>query len=112
MDEELGQFAQYLEWYAEVVLDEDADTAKAYWQACLPSTGVLAPELPVRYADIAPGKAGGQTLTAALDPRVLERSEPTGSPAQHAGDHAIACSLVGAAGARQWARRFCRGPAA
>ena len=73
VDEELGQFAQYLEWHAEVVLDEDADTAKAYWQACLPSTGVLAPELPVRYADTAPGKAGGQTLTAALDPRVLER---------------------------------------
>lgn len=73
VDEELGQFAQYLEWHAEVVLDEDADTAKAYWQACLPGAGVLAPDLPGRYATIGQDKLDGQSLTATLDPRVHER---------------------------------------
>lgn len=34
-EEEPAQFAQYLEWRAEVVQDEDATTAKAYWQAHL-----------------------------------------------------------------------------
>lgn len=31
-DEESGEFAQYLEWRSEVVLDEDAVTARSYWQ--------------------------------------------------------------------------------
>lgn len=31
-DEESGEFAQYLEWRSEVVLDEDAVTARTYWQ--------------------------------------------------------------------------------
>jgi amino acid adenylation domain-containing protein len=31
-DEESGEFAQYLEWRSEVVLDEDAATARTYWQ--------------------------------------------------------------------------------
>ena len=31
-DEAPGEFAQYLEWRSEVVLDEDATTARTYWQ--------------------------------------------------------------------------------
>jgi amino acid adenylation domain-containing protein len=31
-DEGPGEFAQYLEWRSEVVLDEDAATARTYWQ--------------------------------------------------------------------------------
>lgn len=31
-DEAPGEFAQYLEWRSEVVLDEDAGTARTYWQ--------------------------------------------------------------------------------
>lgn len=31
-DQEPGEFAQYLEWRSEVVLDEDAGTARTYWQ--------------------------------------------------------------------------------
>ncbi|MCW1245826.1 amino acid adenylation domain-containing protein [Pseudomonas sp. SAICEU22] len=31
-DEAPGEFAQYLEWRSEVVLDEDAATARTYWQ--------------------------------------------------------------------------------
>ncbi|WP_085607921.1 MULTISPECIES: non-ribosomal peptide synthetase [unclassified Pseudomonas] len=31
-DEAPGEFSQYLEWRSEVVLDEDATTARAYWQ--------------------------------------------------------------------------------
>ena len=73
VDEELGQFAQYLEWHAEVVLDEDADTAKAYWQTYLAGAGALAPDLPGRYANTVQGKAVGQSLSTDLDPRVLAR---------------------------------------
>lgn len=73
VDEELGQFAQYLEWHAEVVLDEDAHTAKAYWQAYLPGAGALAPDLPGRYANTVQGNAAGQSLSSDLDPSVLAR---------------------------------------
>ncbi len=73
VDEELGQFAQYLEWHAEVVLDEDAHTAKAYWQAYLPGAGALAPDLPGRYASTVQGNAAGQSLSSDLDPSVLAR---------------------------------------
>ena len=31
-DDEPGEFAQYLEWRSEVILDEDAATARTYWQ--------------------------------------------------------------------------------
>lgn len=34
-DEAPGEFSQYLEWRSEVVLDEDASTARAYWQQLL-----------------------------------------------------------------------------
>ena len=73
VDEELGQFAQYLEWHAEVVLDEDAHTAKAYWQAYLPGAGALAPDLPGRYANTVQGNAAGRSLSSDLDPGVLAR---------------------------------------
>lgn len=47
-DEELGQFAQYLEWRAEVVLDEDAGQAAQYWQGHLGSQALAQPNLPYR----------------------------------------------------------------
>ncbi|MGR3897790.1 non-ribosomal peptide synthetase [Pseudomonas sp. 1176_21] len=57
-DEEPGQFAQYLEWRSEVLFDEDADTAKAYWQAHLPaSEACVAPCLPYRRATAQPAAA-------------------------------------------------------
>src|SRR5690606_15496659 len=47
--EETGQFAQYLEWRSEVLFDEDAESARQYWQAQLPDEqGALAPSLPYR----------------------------------------------------------------
>jgi len=49
-DEELGQFAQYLEWRAEVSLDEDAASGRQYWQAHLGNSECLAPQLPERRA--------------------------------------------------------------
>ncbi|UFH49860.1 non-ribosomal peptide synthetase [Pseudomonas sp. KNUC1026] len=51
-DEEAAQFSQYLEWRAEVVLDEDAPQGKAYWQAHLkPAAGeLLAPHPAYRRA--------------------------------------------------------------
>lgn len=73
VDEELGQFAQYLEWHAEVVLDEDAHTAKAYWQAYLPGASALAPDLPGRYANTVQGNAAGQSLSSDIAPGVLAR---------------------------------------
>ncbi|MCP1444491.1 amino acid adenylation domain-containing protein [Pseudomonas sp. GGS8] len=32
VDDETGEFSQYLEWRSEVVLDEDAASARTYWQ--------------------------------------------------------------------------------
>ncbi|NER61870.1 non-ribosomal peptide synthetase, partial [Pseudomonas sp. MAFF212428] len=64
--EEPGQFAQYLEWRSEVLFDEDAATAKAYWQAYLPASETsVAPYLPYRRAQALDGPA--LTLEAALD---------------------------------------------
>ncbi|OOV89216.1 non-ribosomal peptide synthetase [Pseudomonas sp. MF4836] len=69
VDEELGQFSQYLEWRSEVLFDEDADTAKAYWQALAPAEeGLSAPYLPYRRADaLAHDGAAVLQLTQALD---------------------------------------------
>ena len=82
-EEEPGQFAQYLEWRSEVLFDEDAATAKAYWQAHLPASETnVAPYLPYRRAQALEGPA--LTLEAALDapepgeyPLHLERMQLT-----------------------------------
>ncbi|WP_339447685.1 non-ribosomal peptide synthetase [Pseudomonas sp. EA_5y_Pfl2_R50] len=51
-DDEPGEFAQYLEWRSEVVLDEDAATARAYWQQHLQGvqTDIATPWLAARRA--------------------------------------------------------------
>ncbi|MNO25747.1 Tyrocidine synthase 3 [compost metagenome] len=50
VDEDLGQFAQYLEWRAEVILDEDASNGRDYWQTHLANAAPSAPQLPERRA--------------------------------------------------------------
>ena len=70
--EEQAQFAQYLEWRSEVVLDEDAGTAKSYWQAQLNSQATTAPDLPERRrGTVARGPI--QSLESAIDPELLTR---------------------------------------
>lgn len=53
-DEESGEFAQYLEWRSEVVLDEDAATARNYWQQHLQGvqTDIASPRLAARSAGL------------------------------------------------------------
>ncbi|WP_296265939.1 amino acid adenylation domain-containing protein [Pseudomonas sp. UBA6562] len=60
-DEELAQFEQYLEWRAEVVLDEDAGQAAQYWQAHLGSQAGFQADLPYRRA----GEVAGQAASGA-----------------------------------------------
>ena len=47
-DEALAQFEQYLQWRAEVVLDEDAGSAAQYWQAHVGHAALPQPSLPYR----------------------------------------------------------------
>ncbi|MDZ5604324.1 amino acid adenylation domain-containing protein [Pseudomonas sp. RP23018S] len=63
-DDELGQFAQYLEWRAEVVLDEDAGQAAQYWQAHLGSQALFQADLPYRRQG---GAAGGADMNVGAD---------------------------------------------
>ncbi|VVM96681.1 non-ribosomal peptide synthetase [Pseudomonas fluorescens] len=53
-DEESGEFAQYLEWRSEVVLDEDAAAARSYWQQHLHGvqTDIASPWLAARSAGL------------------------------------------------------------
>ena len=53
-DEESGEFAQYLEWRSEVVLDEDAVTARSYWQQHLQGVqaDIATPWLAARSASL------------------------------------------------------------
>lgn len=53
-DEESGEFAQYLEWRSEVVLDEDAVTARSYWQQHLQGVqaDIATPWLAARSANL------------------------------------------------------------
>ncbi|WP_426111691.1 non-ribosomal peptide synthetase [Pseudomonas sp. DSP3-2-2] len=71
-EEEQAQFAQYLEWRSEVVLDEDAGTAKSYWQAQLNSQETTAPDLPERRRGTL-AKSSIQRLEAAINPELLTR---------------------------------------
>jgi amino acid adenylation domain-containing protein len=60
-EEAPGEFAQYLEWRSEVVLDEDAGTARNYWQQHLHGlqTAIDTPWLAAR-------RAGGGTADAQI----------------------------------------------
>ncbi|WP_210639697.1 amino acid adenylation domain-containing protein [Pseudomonas sp. Tri1] len=75
-DEAPGEFAQYLEWRSEVVLDEDAASARAYWQQHLQGM----------QADIAtPWLAARSTIgeTGAADSHVSLSLEPAQREALH-----------------------------
>ncbi|WP_439862471.1 non-ribosomal peptide synthetase [Pseudomonas antarctica] len=79
-EEEPGQFSQYLEWRSEVIFDEDAETAKAYWQQYLQASEPLVngPDLPYRLAssDVAPA----ERLSVPLDQTLLARLRTQGQP--------------------------------
>lgn len=66
-DEAPGEFAQYLEWRSEVVLDEDAATARTYWQQHLQGL----------QADIAtPWLAARSTVSGTANAQVSLSLEP------------------------------------
>src|SRR5690606_28861098 len=71
-EEEQAQFAQYLEWRSEVVLDEDAGTAKSYWQAQLNSPETAAPDLPERRRGTV-ARTPIKSLETAIDSELLSR---------------------------------------
>ncbi|WP_395607830.1 amino acid adenylation domain-containing protein [Pseudomonas sp. B22129] len=79
-EDEPGQFSQYLEWRGEVIFDEDADTAKAYWQQYLqgPEPQVAGPDLPYRLASTEVMPA--QRLSVPLDQSLLARLRTQGQP--------------------------------
>ena len=58
-DETPGEFAQYLEWRSEVVLDEDAASGRTYWQQHLQDvqTDIATPWLAARSASSETGAA-------------------------------------------------------
>lgn len=66
-DEEAGEFSQYLEWRSEVILDEDAATARTYWQEHLKGVNATlsTPWLAARRADAVASEAA--TLHTSLD---------------------------------------------
>ncbi|NWC91206.1 MULTISPECIES: non-ribosomal peptide synthetase [unclassified Pseudomonas] len=67
-DDMPGEFAQYLEWRSEVVLDEDAATARAYWQQHLQGApaDIATPWLAARSASPVIGAADAH-LSLTLD---------------------------------------------
>ncbi|MDF0731696.1 amino acid adenylation domain-containing protein [Pseudomonas entomophila] len=71
-DEELGQFEQYLEWRAEVVLDEDAGHAAQYWQAHLGNSAPALPGLPYRRKGGQAGEGGVAQVVASLPGELRE----------------------------------------
>jgi amino acid adenylation domain-containing protein len=79
-EDEPGQFSQYLEWRGEVIFDEDADTAKAYWQQYLqgPEPLVSGPDLPYRLTP--GGTAPAERLSVPLDQALLARLATSGQP--------------------------------
>ena len=68
-DDEIGEFTQYLEWRSEVVLDEDAASARTYWQQHLQGADVnlSTPWLGYRGAT-AEATASTALLTTSLEP--------------------------------------------
>ncbi len=75
IDEEAGQFTQYLEWRSEVLFDEDADTAGAYWQAHVQIDGAVpsAPDLPYRSAGLRGALSQRERITTSVDAGLLSR---------------------------------------
>ena len=73
-----GDFDQYLQWRSEVLVDEDAATARAYWSAC---NGQLAcaQQLPWRALPDS-ARRDRQQASAALDPAVVQRLGNLGLP--------------------------------
>ncbi|WP_237882773.1 non-ribosomal peptide synthetase [Pseudomonas sp. PGPR40] len=68
-DDETGEFTRYLEWRSEVVLDEDAATARTYWQQHLQGADVdlSTPWLGYRAATAQTSSATAR-LTNTLEP--------------------------------------------
>ncbi|MGX1187342.1 amino acid adenylation domain-containing protein [Pseudomonas sp. F-14 TE3623] len=68
-DDETGEFTQYLEWRSEVVLDEDAASARTYWQQHLQGADVdlSTPWLGYRAATAETSSATA-LLTTTLEP--------------------------------------------
>ncbi|BBH45219.1 amino acid adenylation domain-containing protein [Pseudomonas sp. KU43P] len=71
---EEGDFEQYVQWRSEVMVDEDAATARAYW-AALDATAAGAQQLPWRQAQGSP-----RCAHAALDAVVLQSLSGLGVP--------------------------------
>lgn len=67
LDEDAGQFSQYLDWRSEVLFDEDAETARQYWQQHVLVDGAVpgAPDLPYRLQEASNGEVAA--LRVALD---------------------------------------------
>ena len=72
-DEAPGEFAQYLEWRSEVVLDEDAGTARAYWQQQLQGVqaDIATPWLAARRTSVE-RTAADTHLSLSLQPTQLQ----------------------------------------
>ncbi len=70
-DEAPAEFAQYLQWRNEVVVDEDATTAREYWQAQANTHEAIAPDLPerTRSPSISPAV---ESCSATLDALTLD----------------------------------------
>jgi amino acid adenylation domain-containing protein len=69
-DEAPAEFAQYLQWRSEVVVDEDAPTAREYWQAQANTHEAVVPDLPERRLS-SPSSSPGQSCSATLDAAML-----------------------------------------
>lgn len=71
-EDEAGEFAQYLEWRSEVVLDEDAATARTFWQNHLhgAQADTATPWLASRISGGASAADAQQTLT--LEPALRD----------------------------------------
>src|SRR5471032_345306 len=67
-DEEPGEFTQYLEWRSEVVLDEDAASARAYWQQHLQGAEAELSTLWLVYRNANPASSATASLTVCVEP--------------------------------------------
>jgi len=76
-DEAPGEFAQYLEWRSEVVLDEDAASARTYWQQHL--QGVQADIATPWLADRTAGYIADSLASAGSASAPVGRSHPAQS---------------------------------
>lgn len=75
---EEGDFEQYVQWRNEVLVDEDAAVARAYWTT-LNATAASAQKLPWRVAQSGP-RSERECASTALDPAVLQPLAGLGLP--------------------------------